>query len=365
MRESSQPSGEIHIFSTFDFLNYSQPQAIAHETAQILSGTIVAQTTVGGRVVTLTKLMKIESILCPTDLSADSDEALRYAVALSRAYNAQLLLLHCNTGDLSATTGAAAAQTIREALVRYWGSPDLNGLDWKSLVVTGEDVGEAISREAAIYRVDLIVMRSRRRPHRAALLGSTAEAVSRTAPCPVLVMHKDERDWVTGSGTTIDLKRILVAYDFSDYSELALKSALSFAQEYQSELHLLHVLPPFTLNESEISWYPLGREGAYHQAARRLQRVAPAEAYLWCEIKHAVSEGQPYREILDYAEKRQIDLICLGAHGSGFGMRTLFGSNVDRVLRQAPCPVLVTRPLKPANAIAHEAGVGITQSLSL
>src|SRR4030095_2948603 len=168
MRESSQPSGEIHIFSTFDFLNYSQPQAIAHETAQILSGTIVAQTTVGGRVVTLTKLMKIESILCPTDLSADSDEALRYAVALSRAYNAQLLLLHCNTGDLSATTGAAAAQTIREALVRYWGNPDLNGLDWKSLVVTGEDVGEAISREAAIYRVDLIVMRSRRRPHRAA-----------------------------------------------------------------------------------------------------------------------------------------------------------------------------------------------------
>jgi nucleotide-binding universal stress UspA family protein len=297
--------------------------------------------------------MKIESILCPTDLSPDSDEALRYAVGLSRAYNAELLLLHCNSGDKSTLTAHdGAAQTIREALVRYSGDPDLNGLDWKSLVVTCDDIGEAIAREAALYRVDLIVMRSRRRPHRAALLGSTAETVSRNAPCPVLVMHSDERDWVTGSDAKIELKRVLVAYDFSDYSELALNYALSLAQEYQSELHLLHVLPPFTLDESEISWYPLGREGTYHQAARRLQKAVPAEAHLWCEIKHAVGEGQPYREILNYAERNQIDLICLGAHGAGFGMRTLFGSNVDRVLRQAPCPVLVSRPLKPAMSYA-------------
>src|SRR5207237_10460352 len=156
----------------------------------------------------------------------------------------------------------SAAQTIKDALVKYSGSADLEGLDWKSVVITCDDTGEAIAREAAILRVDLIVMRSRRRPHRAALLGSTAETVSRTAPCPVLVMHTDERDWVTGSDTRIELKRVLVAYDFSDYSELALNYALSFAQEYQSELHLLHVLPPFMLNESESSWYLLRRKGS-------------------------------------------------------------------------------------------------------
>jgi len=295
--------------------------------------------------------MKIECILCPTDLSPDSDEALRYAIALSRAYSAELILLHCDdTGDRPARPGSYdnAAQTIREALEKYSGSADLAGLDWRSLIVQTDDVGAAIAREAAAYGADLIVMRSRRRPHRAALLGSTAESVSRTAPCPVLVMHSDGRDWVSTSDTKIELKRILVAYDFSDYSELALNSALSLAQEYQSELHLLHVLPPFTLNESEISWYPLGREGTYHKAAHRLEKAIPAEAHLWCDTKHAVSEGHPYREILNYAERNEIDLICLGAHGAGFGMRALFGSNVDRVLRQAPCPVLVTRPLKPA-----------------
>jgi nucleotide-binding universal stress UspA family protein len=306
--------------------------------------------------------MKIESILCPTDLSPDSDEALRYAVALSRAYNAELILLHCDTSEASTEVDAhdAAAEKIKLALVRYSGDANLNSLEWKSVVITSDDVGEAITRQAAILKVDLIVMRSRRRPHRAALLGSTAESVSRTAPCPVLVMHSDERDWVTGSETKIDLKRVLVAYDFSDHSELALNSALSFAQEYQSELHLLHVLPPFSVNESEISWYPLGREGAYHQAARRLQKAAPPETHLWCEVKHTVREGQPYREILDYAEKNQIDLICLGAHGAGFGMRTLFGSNVDRVLRQAPCPVLVTRPLKPAMSFVGRSETAVT-----
>jgi nucleotide-binding universal stress UspA family protein len=73
----------------------------------------------------------------------------------------------------------------------------------------------------------------------------------------------------------------------------------------------------------------------------------PADVHLWCSVKTAVSEGNAYREILSYAEKNEINLISVGAHGAGFGMRALFGSNVDRVLRQSPCPVLVARPLKP------------------
>lgn len=294
--------------------------------------------------------MKIERILCPTNLSPESDEALRYAIALSRAYSAELLLLHCQPTGVGVSPLKAqetAAQAIEAALEKHAGANGLSGLQWKSLVIRCEDVGATIATEAAKHAIDLIVMRSRRRPHRAALLGSTAESVSRTAPCPVLVMHADERGWVTGEDTKIELKRVLVAYDFSDHSELALKYALSIAQEYQSELHVLHVLPPSSIDESELSWYPLGRENAYHKTARRLQRAVPPEAHLWCDIKHAVCEGYAYREILNYSEKNEIDLICLGAHGAGFGMRALFGSNVDRVLRQAPCPVLVTRPRKP------------------
>jgi nucleotide-binding universal stress UspA family protein len=295
--------------------------------------------------------MKIERILCPTDLTSDSEDALRYALALSRAYEAELILLHCETrSDLPANEenklSLQKAELLQAAFFQRVDPAELSGLRWQPVVVAGDDVGEAITHAAEAASIDLIVMRSRRRPHRAALLGSTAESVCRTAPCPVLVMHSDERDWVAPGTARVDLKRVLVAYDFSDYSERALNYGLSFAQEYQAELHLLHVLPPFSLEEPEISWYPLGKEGAYHKSARRLQKAVPAEAHLWCDIKNAVSEGQPYREILNYAERNAIDLICIGAHGAGFGSRTLFGSNVDRVLRQAPCPVLVARSLK-------------------
>ena len=51
---------------------------------------------------------------------------------------------------------------------------------------------------------------------------------------------------------------------------------------------------------------------------------------------------------LSYAEENEIDLICMGVHGAGFAMRALFGSNTDRVLRQAPCLALIARSLKPA-----------------
>jgi nucleotide-binding universal stress UspA family protein len=279
-------------------------------------------------------MIDIKRILCPTDLSPHSGKAVRYALALARAHEAELIFFHC-------TPDVDGEEKLRLSVLDQLPSIDAG---WRLVAVAAVDVGEAIMMQAQVDNVDLIVMRSRRRPHRAALLGSTAESVCRSAPCPVLVMHNDEQE-IAGN-----VARVLVAYDFSDYSELALKYGLSIAQEHQAELHLLHVLPPRSVNEPEIAWFPAGGESVYHAAARRLQRVVPPEVHLWCDVKTAVSEGHPYREILNYAEKNEIDLISVGAHGAGFGMRALFGSNVDRVLRQSPCPVLVARPLRP-NAV--------------
>jgi nucleotide-binding universal stress UspA family protein len=288
--------------------------------------------------------------MCPTDLSSGSDEALHYAFALARAYDAKLIAFHCQAAVENHGAQDDLKASFEKQLFQRLNLTELALNNWERVVSQCDDPGASISDYAAAHNVDLIVMRSRRRPHRAALLGSTAESVSRTAPCPVLVTHSDEREWV--ADRQVSLKRVLVAYDFSDYSEIALTHALKFAQEYQSELHLLHVLPPYTLNEPELAWYPITDEGPYHKAARRLQKAVPPEAHLWCTVKTAINEGQPYREILNYADRNKIDLICLGAHGSGFGLQTLFGSNVDRVLRQAPCPVLVARPLRHSQTVS-------------
>lgn len=289
-------------------------------------------------------MINIKRILCPTELSPYSGNAVRYALALARTHDAELIVLHC-------TDSLDGEEELRHSMREYI-DPQYPGC--RFVVVPGNHVDEQIMAMAQTERVDMIVMRSRRRPHRAALLGSTAESVSRTAPCPVLVLHSDGREFVSDT-LHVDLKRVLVAYDFSDYSELALKYGVSIAQENQAELHLLHVLPSRSVNEPEIAWYPvMGGESAYHTAARRLQKAVPPEVHLWCNVTTAVSEGHAYREILDYAEQNEIDLISVGAHGAGFGMRALFGSNVDRVLRQAQCPVLVARPLKPRMLVTVE-----------
>jgi nucleotide-binding universal stress UspA family protein len=272
---------------------------------------------------------------------------MRYAMALAEAYGAKLFVLHC--ADEQPLQAYAYQRNVERHVEHFLleRPPGKSSLDWEAVVVKDDPVS-AIPGEAASRSANLIVMRSRRRPHAAALLGSTAESVCRIAPCPVLVTHPDERPWPAGPSNGIAIRKVLVAHDFSDCSELALANGLSLAQEYQAQLHLIHVLQAPQRGDG----YDSDRtpESSFQQAAERLENSMPTEAGLWCKLNVAVREGPPYREILTYAEEEKIDLICMGVRGTGFGMKALFGSNADRVLRQAPCPVLVARPLKPTGA---------------
>lgn len=307
-------------------------------------------------------MIKLERILCPTDMSAESDEAMRYAVALASAYEAELLLLHCTgiktkTGEIeSRHSGSDISDALAQALTNYLGLVQLNKLQWEAIVIDNvENVGDAIVHQAIAHSADLVIMRSRRRPHAAVLLGSTAEIVCRNSPCPVLVTHPREREWIGFSTGAIDLRRVLVAHDFSPDSTVALNYGISLAQEYQTELHLLHVISPLEQGEPEVVWSHVGLESLYKSAAHQLQEAIPKEAYLWCNVINVVRSGNPSEEILAYAKEREIDLICMGASGAGFSLGTMFGSTTDRILRQAPCPVIVARPVKLVAATASTA----------
>jgi sigma-54 interacting transcriptional regulator/universal stress protein family protein len=82
-----------------------------------------------------------------------------------------------------------------EASVRRWtGVGHCPPAAYEGIIISGV-ADEAIIKTAAEHHIDLMVMSSRR-PAAAAMLGSTAEAVCRTAPCPVLITHPSEREWV-------------------------------------------------------------------------------------------------------------------------------------------------------------------------
>ena len=139
--------------------------------------------------------LTIKKIMCPTDLSPGSDEALHYALALARAYDAKLIAFHCQPAAVTNETQDELKTAFEKQLFQRLNVTALALNDWERVVSHCEDPGASISDYAAAHSVDLIVMRSRRRPHRAALLGSTAESVCRTAPCPVLTV-RPEHDFV-------------------------------------------------------------------------------------------------------------------------------------------------------------------------
>jgi nucleotide-binding universal stress UspA family protein len=303
-------------------------------------------------------------ILCPTDLSPESDGALRNAVALARTFGAKLSLLYCAPRRDGRPTGRMTRGTralFEDALAKNADVADCASLDWDGEVVETDSVGATIADHAAARHVDLIVMLSRRRPHHASLLGATAEEVCRAAPCPVLVTHPDERTLVDPDRKAIALDRILVAQDFSDDSELAVQYGISLATTVGGCVDLLHVLPHSVPDQPDSLWSPDAAEQAYYRAAHLLRESVPSEQVGSTTIRYAVRWGKPYAEILSYAQEHRIDLVCMGARGAGYGMWSLFGSNVDRVLRQTECPLLVVRPLKPT-LVASTGAVSIPRA---
>ncbi|HYM00669.1 MAG TPA: universal stress protein, partial [Blastocatellia bacterium] len=218
--------------------------------------------------------------------------------------------------------------------------PDGRMLDWKAVLVAGQPATEIV-RACADQLSDLVVIRSRRRAL-GRLRGSTAQSLTRSAPCPILITGPGEREWAGLTTNEIDLRRVLVAYDFSPLSDQALSIGLSLAQEFQAGIDLMHVLPGGMLRIAgrEIDTY----DADIQQLATRLSNALPSEAALWCEVKEVLREGDPAKEILDHASKNSIDLICIGASAQEPLMNRVLGSTADAVVRNASCPVLVARP---------------------
>ena len=86
---------------------------------------------------------------------------------------------------------------------------------------------------------------------------------------------------------------------------------------------------------------PVEIQQDYHNLLiQRLKDMVPGEAANWCTPQTIIMEGQPYDELVKYADTRDIDMIVLGVRGQGM-VKTLFlGSTTDRVIRNSPCPIL-------------------------
>jgi nucleotide-binding universal stress UspA family protein len=138
----------------------------------------------------------------------------------------------------------------------------------------------------------------------------------------------------------IRLKRILFPTDFSNCSKRAQEYACTLAEQFQAELHILHVLVDVALMMPEpgsMIMLPQNYLMDMKQAAEKaLEGLLPPTWTQGRRVVRATRMGNPFIEISKYAGERDIDLIVISTHGRLALMHVLLGSVAERVVRKAP-----------------------------
>ena len=260
-----------------------------------------------------------------------------YAIALARRFNAGLDVLHVR--DRTDTVVSARfprelydelQATVRERLLKITALDETNPpLDFHLRSGTAH---AEILRFAKEQRTDLIVMGTHgRRGLAHAVMGSVAETVVRTAPCPVLTVRNPPREYTAPN--------ILVPTDFGEASDTALSYARTLAHTFAGRLQLLHVMENYFMR-------PIVADPRALEAAARRQlgeRLTPTDRDTLGASAILEVSDHTATAIVEYAKVSHIDFIVMGTHGRQSTERLLTPSVAEHVVRTASCPVLTVR----------------------
>ncbi len=298
-------------------------------------------------------MFPFRNILFPTDFSSHSHAALKYAAAFARHGDGRVLLFSVQDAKLVAT--------LQPQVQELLSNPLLAGVDVEPLFLEGEPATE-IARAAADHEVDLITVttRDRNRISRA-FGGSIAEDIVAESPCAVLAVRPPQRDFVEhrDGQTQIRLNRVLLATNFRPSSAAATQLASQIANRLGAELHAVYVIGDYFEQISAV--FPEGGLAALTRLRSYVQeRLGHLSRTGDTGTTTHVAEGKPYQEIVKLATSIDADLIVIGTavHGSLFGNSQVLGSEIERVIRNAPCPVLcvpAAKVLTPLPALVTQA----------
>ena len=274
-------------------------------------------------------MFPFRNILFPTDFSAHSHAALKYAAAFAHHGRGRVSILHAQDGKVPAG--------LPEQMKSLLSDPLLSGIDTEPILVEGEP-SEEIVHAAFDHDIDLItvVMRERNRLSRA-FGASIAEEIVADAPCAVLAIRPPQRDFV--KQTEIRLDRVLLATNFRPSSVAATQLATQISNQLGATLHAVYVIGDYFEQISVM--FPEGGLAALMRLRSYVQERMGQLSRTGGATSH-IAEGRPYQEIVKLATTLDADLIVIGTavHGSLFGNSQVLGSEIERVIRNAPCPVL-------------------------
>ncbi len=237
---------------------------------------------------------------------------------------------------------SSAAADLDEAAQALAGT----GVNVERVVVAGEPDEEIVSAVAQ-HGVELIVMASHGRGAIGrAIFGSVADRVARTATVPVLIVRSPEEE----AGEPVAIARLVVPLDGSEIAERALPVASDLARRLDVPVHIVRATDPVT--SIPVARGVFGAAPAINaEITDRLWQEAESEAEstvagAMSDLKDegidatgAVLNGSPFFAISEVTKPG--DLIVLTSHGRGGVRRWLLGSVAEKLVREAPVPVLL------------------------
>ena len=295
-------------------------------------------------------------ILFATDLSRSAEGAEGYASRVAASWGATLTVMSVlefppGLNPEYPVNRLYLAELMKQAtrgLVAVKERTSAQGVVAQTRIATGIP-SEEVSAAARAEGTDLIVVGTVGKTGvEHVLLGSTAERIIRTAPCPVLVVRTERSRAEQGGGKQPpgEFKRLLVPVDFSDCSLDALEYAVIVAQRAKASLTLLHVLEPVSYGLDFAFPHPEKRELQRETIKSRLSGLVSALASTQVTADYLLRGGLPNDSILEAARTGSADLIVMGTHGRRGLSHAFYGSVAESVLRQAHCPVLTVRSPK-------------------
>lgn len=146
----------------------------------------------------------------------------------------------------------------------------------------------------------------------------------------------------------ITIRRIIVPSDFSDHSVPSVQYGAGLAEKFGAELVLLHIIQDLALVMPDAVM-PTPVPAPDIQQMTDSARAALTEMIARLNLGHLtprieIRYGSPAAEIVEAAKGLGADLLCLSTHGRGGLVHLLLGSVAEKVVREAPCPVLTVRP---------------------
>jgi nucleotide-binding universal stress UspA family protein len=142
----------------------------------------------------------------------------------------------------------------------------------------------------------------------------------------------------------LPIKIIISPIDFSEPSDMGMKSAIELAEQFSAELVVVHVINPLPVISSSAAHLPEFTEELYESARKGIEDLFREVIPNTIRARYQIVDGSTADSIVKTAREEEADLIVIATHGQSGWRKFVFGSVTEKVIRLAECPVLTIRP---------------------